>query len=161
MVRVLFVCWGNICRSPMAEFILKDMVAKRGIAEEFHIESAATSTEEIGNPVYPPAKRELMAHGIGTSENELGLSMKRARQLSRDDYDKWDYIIGMEQLNMSYMHRILGGDPEGKVRLLMDFADKEEDIDDPWYTGDFAGVYRQILEGCEALLSKLDVTGGK
>ena len=158
-IRVLMVCWGNICRSPMSEFVLKDMVSKRGLAEEFHIESAATSTEEIGNPIYPPARRELAAHGIGTPNNELGLSEKRARQLRRDDYDKWDHIIGMEQLNMGYMHRILGGDPDGKVKLLMDFAGKAEDIDDPWYTGDFAGVYEQIVEGCEAFLDRLSEDG--
>ncbi len=152
MVRVLFVCWGNICRSPMAEFVLKDMVAKRGLEAEFHIESAATSTEEIGNGVYPPAKKMLMQHGIGVPGNELGLSAKRARQMNHVDYEKWDYIIGMEQLNMSYMLRILGGDPEGKVHLLMDFTGQKEDIDDPWYTGDFAGVYEQIKRGCEALL---------
>lgn len=155
MIRVLFVCWGNICRSPMSEFILKDMVTKRHIAGDFEIESAATSTEEIGNPVYPPAKAELKKHGIGTPDNELGLSLKRARQLRRDDYQKWDYIIGMERLNMSYMLRILGGDPDGKVKLLMDFTGQQEDIDDPWYTGDFGGVYRQIVRGCEALLKEL------
>ncbi|MCR4616850.1 MAG: low molecular weight phosphotyrosine protein phosphatase [Lachnospiraceae bacterium] len=155
MIRVLFVCWGNICRSPMAEFVLKDMVAKRGISEEFYIESAATSTEEIGNGIYPPARAELARHGIGVAGNELGLNDKRARQLRRDDYDKWDFIIGMEQLNMGYMHRILGGDPEGKVRLLMDFTDTPEDIDDPWYTGDFGGVYEQIVRGCEALITEV------
>ena len=154
-IRVLFICWGNICRSPMSEFILKDMVTKRHIADDFVIESAATSTEEIGNPVYPPAKAELKKHGIGTADNELGLSLKRARQLRRDDYQKWDYIIGMERLNMSYMLRILGGDPDGKVKLLMDFTGRQEDIDDPWYTGDFGGVYRQIVRGCEALLKEL------
>ncbi len=148
MIKVLFICWGNICRSPMAEFILKDMVEKREISGEFHIESAATSTEEIGNPVYPPAKAELARHGISCAG-------KTARQMRRDDYDKWDYIIGMERLNMGYMHRILGGDPDGKVSLLMDFTGRSEDIDDPWYTRDFGGVYKQIVRGCEAFLEHL------
>ncbi len=148
MIKVLFVCWGNICRSPMAEFIMKDIVEKRGIAADFCIESAATSTEEIGNPVYPPARQELAKHGISCKG-------KTARQLRRDDYDKCDYIIGMEKLNMSYMLRILGGDPEGKVCLLMDFTGRPEDIDDPWYTGDFGGVYKQIVRGCNAMLEKL------
>ncbi|MCR4793431.1 MAG: low molecular weight phosphotyrosine protein phosphatase [Lachnospiraceae bacterium] len=154
MIKILFVCWGNICRSPMAEFIMKDLVEKNGLSSEFYIESAATSTEEIGNGVYPPAKSELARHGIGVPGNELGLSLKRARQMTRSDYDKYDYIIGMENLNLSYMNRILGGDPDGKVHLMMDFTDHPEDIDDPWYTGDFSGVYKQILEGCECLLKK-------
>ncbi len=154
MIKVLFVCWGNICRSPMAEFIMKDLVEKNGLSSEFYIESAATSTEEIGNPIYPPAKSELARHKIGVPGNELGLSQKRARQMNRADYDRFDYIIGMENLNLSYMNRILGGDPEGKVHLMMDFTDHPEDIDDPWYTGDFSGVYKQILEGCECLLKK-------
>ena len=145
MIRVLFVCHGNICRSPMAEFIMKDMVEKRGLADRFHIESAAHSTEEIGNPVYPPAKRELAKHGISCAG-------KTARQMRRDEYDKWDYIIGMEKINLGYMMRILGEDPEGKVSLLMDFTGHSEDIADPWYTGDFEGVYRQIERGCEALI---------
>ena len=145
MIKILFVCWGNICRSPMAEFIMKDMVEKRGLADRFHIESAAHSAEEIGNPVYPPAKRELAKHGISCAG-------KTARQLRRDDYDKWDYIIGMEKINLGHMMRILGDDPEGKVSLLMDFTGHSEDIDDPWYTGDFEGVYRQIERGCAALI---------
>ena len=154
MFRILFICWGNICRSPMAEFIMKDLVEKNGLSSEFYIESAATSTEEIGNPIYPPAKSELARHKIGVPGNELGLSQKRARQMTRADYDRFDYIIGMENLNLSYMNRILGGDPEEKVHLMMDFTDHPEDIDDPWYTGDFSGVYKQILEGCECLLKK-------
>ena len=143
--KVLMVCWGNICRSPMAEFVMKDLVEKRGVADRFYIESAAHSSEEIGNPVYPPAKAELARHGISCEG-------KRARRMSREDYDKFDYIIGMEKMNLGYMNRILGADPEGKVHLLMDFTDHPEDIADPWYTGDFSGVYKQILEGCEALL---------
>ena len=154
MLRILFICWGNICRSPMAEFIMKDLVEKNGLSSEFYIESAATSTEEIGNPIYPPAKSELARHKIGVPDNELGLSQKRARQMTRADYDRFDYIIGMENLNLSYMNRILGGDPEEKVHLMMDFTDHPEDIDDPWYTGDFSGVYKQILEGCDCLLKK-------
>jgi protein-tyrosine phosphatase len=132
----------------MAEYIFRDMVKKRGIADDFHIESAAHSSEEIGNPVYPPARRELAKHGISCND-------KRARQMRRDDYDKWDYIIGMEKLNLGYMLRILGDDPEGKVSLLMDFTDTPEDIADPWYTGDFEGVYEQIVRGCEGLLKTL------
>ena len=143
--KILMVCWGNICRSPMAEFVMKDLVEKRGVADRFYIESAAHSSEEIGNPVYPPAKAELARHGISCEG-------KRARQMRREDYDKFDYIIGMEKMNLGYMNRILGADPEGKVHLLMDFTDHPEDIADPWYTGDFSGVYKQILEGCEALL---------
>ena len=154
MTKILFICHGNICRSPMAEFIMKDLVEKNGLSSEFYIESAATSTEEIGNPIYPPAKSELARHKIGVPGNELGLSQKRARQMTRADYDRFDYIIGMENLNLSYMNRILGGDPEEKVHLMMDFTDHPEDIDDPWYTGDFSGVYKQILEGCECLLKK-------
>ena len=145
--KILMVCWGNICRSPMAEFIMKDLVEKNGLADRFYIESAAHSSEEIGNPVYPPAKAELAKHGISCEG-------KRARQMRREDYGKFDHIIGMEKINLGYMNRILGGDPEGKVRLLMDFTDHPEDIDDPWYTGDFAGVYRQISEGCKALLTQ-------
>ncbi|MBR6381068.1 MAG: low molecular weight phosphotyrosine protein phosphatase [Lachnospiraceae bacterium] len=144
-IKVLFVCWGNICRSPMAEFIMKDLVEKRGLSDRFFIESAAHSSEEIGNPVYPPAKAELAKHGISCEG-------KRARQMKREDYGKWDLIVGMEQLNMGYMLRILGGDPEGKVHLLMDFTGTPEDIDDPWYTGDFPGVYEQIVRGCNALI---------
>ena len=158
-IKVLFVCHGNICRSPMAEFVFKNLIKERGLEASFFVESAATSSEECwngrGNPVYPPAKQELARHGIGVPGNDLGVSEKRARQITRADYEKWDYIIGMERLNLNGMKRILGEDTEGKIHLLMDFTGHPEDIDDPWYTGDFAGVYKQILRGCEALLDKL------
>ena len=130
MIKVLFVCHGNICRSPMAEFIFKDMVARRGIAEQFHISSAATSQEEIGNPVYPPAVRELARHGISAAG-------KRAVQLRVADYGKYDLLLAMEQYNRTNMMKILKEDPEGKVRLLLDFTDQPGDIADPWYYGRF------------------------
>ncbi|MCR5256472.1 MAG: low molecular weight phosphotyrosine protein phosphatase [Acetatifactor sp.] len=148
MIRVLMVCLGNICRSPMAEFVMKDMVEKNGLSEKIYIESAATSSEEYGNPVYPPAVQELKKHGI----NSAG---KYARTLKKEDYDKFDYIIGMEDRNIRNILRIVGSDPEKKVYLLMDFTDHPENIDDPWYTGDFSGVFAQISEGCEALLDRL------
>ena len=148
MTKILFVCHGNICRSPMAEFIMKDMVERAGLGARFEIASAATSAEELGNPVYPPARRMLAAHGIGCSG-------KTARQMTRADYDKWDLLIGMERYNLRNMRRIVGGDPEGKMRLLMSFAGLDQDIEDPWYSGDFEGVYRQISRGCAALLEAL------
>ena len=148
MIRILFVCHGNICRSPMAEFILKDMVRREGLAERFEIASAATSAEELGNPVYPPARAELAKHGISCKG-------KTARQLSRREYGEWDWIIGMEDYNLRNMLRILGGDPDGKVCKLMRFAGSEEDIDDPWYTGRFGEVYAQIERGCRGLIDAL------
>ena len=152
MVRVLFVCWGNICRSPMAEFIFKDMVAKAGVADEFYIASAATSSEEIwngiGNPVYPPAREELRRHGISCEG-------KRAVQLTRADYEKYDYLIGMEDLNIRYMLKILGGDPDGKVSKLLDYTDRGGNISDPWYSGDFVTTYKDIVEGLEGFLKHL------
>ena len=148
MIKILFICHGNICRSPMAEFILKDMAAKRGKSDELYIASAATSSEEIwngvGNPVYPPARQELKKHGISCEG-------KRAVQLTKEDYQRFDYLLGMEQWNIKNMMRILKSDPEGKVKRLLDFSDHPRDIADPWYTGEFASTYRDLVEGCEAL----------
>ena len=153
MIRVLFVCLGNICRSPIAEFVMKDMVSKRGIADKFYIASAATSTEEIwngiGNPVYPPARKELAKHGISCEG-------KRAVQITKADYGKYDYILGMEQRNIRNILRIVGMDSEGKVKLLLDYSDDSRDIADPWYTGDFESTYRDVVEGCEGFLRYLE-----
>ena len=152
MIRIMFVCHGNICRSPMAEFVLKKMVSERGMADQFYIASSATSTEEIwgdvGNPVYPPAKAELAKHGISCEG-------KRAVQLTRADYDKYDLFIGMDSANIRNMHRMLGGDPQGKIRKLMDYTDRGGDVADPWYTRRFDVTYADILAGCEGLLDTL------
>lgn len=152
MIRVLFVCHGNICRSPMAEFILKDMVKKRGIAEQFHIASAATSSEELGNPVYPPARKKLKEHGIDPSG-------KTARRMTKEDYEEYDYLLAAEQYNIRNMLRITGGDPEQKISRLLDFSKRPRDIDDPWYTGDFTTAWNDIVEGCEAFLAYLEKEG--
>lgn len=146
MIRILFVCHGNICRSPMAEFVMKDLAAKAGREDEFHIESAATSTEEIGNPVYPPARRKLAEHGIGCEG-------KTARQMRRSDYERFDLIVGMDSWNMRNMLHICGGDPEGKLKLLMDFTQRPGDVADPWYTRDFEATWRDVTEGCRGILS--------
>lgn len=148
-IKILFVCHGNICRSPLAEFILRDMVTKRGDGAKFHIASAATSTEEIGNPVYPQARRKLEEHGISCYG-------KQAVQLKKTDYDKYDYFLGMEDRNIINMNRILRGDPEEKIHRLLDFSARPRDIADPWYSGDFDTAYRDIQEGCEAFLEYLD-----
>ena len=149
MYRIMFVCHGNICRSPMAEFILKDMIKASNDKDLFIIASSATSTEEIygnvGNPVYPPAKRELAAHGISCEG-------KRAVQLKASDYEKYDIFAVMDSANLRNAKRILGGDPEGKVVKLLSFTDNERDVEDPWYSGDFGGVYGDIVEGCVAML---------
>lgn len=150
MPRILFVCHGNICRSTMAEFVLKDMVEKRGAADRFSIASAATSTEEIGNPVHPGTQRILREHGVG------GFGKKRARQLRLADYDGYDLLIGMDDANVRNMERMLGGDPERKIRKLLDFAGEDRSIADPWYTGDFATTYEDVVAGCEGLLRELD-----
>ena len=148
MVKLLFVCHGNICRSPMAEFMMKDLVRKAGREKEFRIASAATSSEELGNPVYHPARRMLHKHGIDCAG-------KTARRMSRADYDAYDLLIGMDYANLRNMERICGGDPEGKIRLLLDFAGRHEEVADPWYTGDFQAAWDDIAEGCTALLDAL------
>ena len=148
MTKVLFICHGNICRSPMAEFVMKDLVAKAGLSDKFEIASAATSTEEIGNPVYPPARRELAAHGVACGAHA-------ARQMTRVDYDKYDLLIGMDSANIRNMTRLVGGDPEHKVSLLMDHTRRPGDVADPWYTGDFEATWQDVLEGCTALLEEL------
>ena len=145
MKRILFVCHGNICRSPMAEFVMKDLVRKAGREQDFYIESAATSTEELGNPVYPPARRKLAEHGI-TCQGHA------ARQLRRADYDRFDLLIGMDTWNIRNMQRMCGGDPDHKIHMLMDFTSRPGDVADPWYTGNFDATWRDVLEGCEALM---------
>ena len=148
MRNILFVCHGNICRSPMAEFVMKDLVKKAGLENQFHIESAATSTEEIGNPVYPPARRKLKEHGIDCSG-------KTARQLTRADYDRYDLLIGMDSANLRNMRRICGEDTDEKIHLLLDFTNRPGDVADPWYTRDFEATWRDVLEGCQGLLAHL------
>ena len=148
MKSILFVCHGNICRSPMAEFVMKDLVKKAGLEHQFTITSAATSTEEIGKPVYPPARRKLGEHGIGCGGHA-------ARQLRRDDYDRWDYLVGMDSANLRNMHRICGGDPEGKISLLLDWTGHPGSVADPWYTGDFEATWQDVLAGCQALLEQI------
>ena len=156
MIKVLFVCHGNICRSPMAEFVFKDMVKKRGLQHEFHIESRATHTDEIwngqGSPVYPPAREKL---------NEVGISCKgkHAQLLAKSDYRDYDYIIGMDSENRRWMPRILGGDPEEKISLLLDFTDHPRSVADPWYTGNFEATYSDVVEGCTAFLEYLKGEG--
>jgi len=147
-INILFVCLGNICRSPMAEFYMKDLVEKEGLGWAFHIESAATSREEWGNPVYPPARRELARHGIACGGHA-------ARQLTKEDYGRFDYLIGMENANIRNMLRITGGDSEGKISRLLDHTHRPGDVADPWYTGDFAATWRDVSEGCTALLQEL------
>ena len=147
--RIMFVCHGNICRSPMAEFIMKKLVADKGFSDDFVIESSATSTEEIwngvGSPIYKPAREELVRNGIPFTE-------RRATLLQRQDYPKYDLFVGMDSANIRNMHRIFGSDPEDKIRKLLCFTGGEADVCDPWYSRDFASAYRDIRKGCEALL---------
>ncbi len=156
--RILFICHGNICRSPMAEFVMKDLAEKAGFSDRFEIASAATSREEIyrdsrtgkdiGSPVYPPARQELARHGISCEG-------KTARQLKAEDYSRYDLLVCMDRQNIRNTLRIIGSDPEGKVRALLDFAGREgEEVADPWYTGDFAATWDDVLEGCMALLER-------
>lgn len=154
MKRIMFVCHGNICRSPMAEFIFKKMLSEEKLTERFVVASSATSTEEIwgdvGNPVYPPAKRELLKHGI-TCEG------KRAVQLKKSDYDKYDYFIAMDSMNVRNIMRIFGSDKDGKVSRLLDHTDEKRDVADPWYTDRFDVTYSDIEKGCRALLKEIDL----
>ena len=148
MKRILFVCHGNICRSPMAEFIMKKLVRQAGREDDFEIASAATSTEELGNPVYPMARQELAKHGIGCPGHQ-------ARQLTMDDYRRYDMIIGMDSENKQNIMRIIGDDPDNKLSLLLDHTDHPRDIADPWYTRDFRTAWNDIYNGCAALFDKL------
>ena len=141
MKKILFVCHGNICRSPMAEYVMKYLVEQAQLTDQFLIESAATSTEEIGNPVYPPARRKLAEHGISCNGHA-------ARQMTRADYSRYDLLIGMDSANLRNMTRIAGGDPEGKIRPLL----YDKDVADPWYTGNFEVTWQDVLRGCQALL---------
>lgn len=152
MIKILFVCHGNICRSPMAEFIMKYLVEQRGLTDQFHIASAATSTEEIGSRVH---------HGTAAILDRLGIdySEKRARQMTKKDYQDYDMLIGMDEWNMRNMNRIAGGDPEGKLHLLLDFTDRPGDVADPWYTRNFEVTYRDVMDGCEGLLAYLEENG--
>ena len=148
MLRVLFVCHGNICRSPMAEFLFRRMVEQAGLSRQIQAASAATSTEEIGNPVYPPVRRLLAKHGISTEG-------KTAVQLRRQDYDRYDWSVAMDTENLWGIRRTLGGDPAHKVFRLLELSDRPRDIADPWYTGDFQQTYDDLMEGCALLLDKV------
>ena len=148
MTKILFVCLGNICRSTMAEFVMKDLVEKAGVSQDFYIESAATSTEEIGNDIHRGTRRKLQQKGIP-------FAPRHAIQMTRKDYDKYNYLIGMDTWNIRNMKWIAGGDPDGKIYKLLSFAGKSGDIADPWYTGNFDETYDDVLEGCQALLEKI------
>jgi protein-tyrosine phosphatase len=146
--RILFVCHGNICRSPMAEFILKALVKARGLSDDYYIESAAVSTEEIGNGIYPPAKRCLSQHGVWFDPG------KTARQVTRADYDRFDRIICMDKSNLRWIRMIIPQDPENKIHLMMSYTGMGRDVADPWYTGDFETTFQDLLEACQAMLGR-------
>lgn len=149
MKKLLFVCHGNICRSPMAEFVMKALVQEQGLSYCYEIASAATSTEELGNPVYPPARRMLAAHGISCAG-------KTARQMTKQDYTYYDLLIGMDHTNLRNMRRICGGDPDGKLHLLLDYTNRPGEVADPWYTDDFQATWEDVTEGCQGLLKTLE-----
>ncbi len=159
MIRILFVCHGNICRSPMGEFVMKDIVNKQGLSEVFHIESSATHTDEIwngiGSPVYPPARDKLLEYGIGTPDNELGVRQKRARLTRKEDYEKFDIIIAMDSANIRDLNRLFRGDPEGKVHSMLEYAGRSGDVADPWYTGNFDATWKDVSEGCHGLFRSI------
>ena len=146
--KILFVCHGNICRSPMAEFVMRDLVQKRRLSHCISVASAATSTEELGNPVHPGTRRKLSEHGISCAG-------KTARQINRRDYEEYDLIVGMDEYNLRNMRRMLGGDPEGKLVKLLAFCGETRDVADPWYTSDFEQTWQDVLRGCTALLNEL------
>lgn len=148
MVKILFVCHGNICRSPMAEFVMKKLVKERGLSDKFEIASAATSTEEIGNSVYPPARAKLAQHGISCDG-------KTARQMTKRDYEYYDYLVAMDKFNLRNMTRFVDDDKYKKVSLLMDYTNTPRDVADPWYTGDFDATYNDAVNGCKGLLEYL------
>lgn len=148
MHKILFICHGNICRSPMAEFVMKKMMKDAGLESQFEIASAATSTEEIGNPVYPPARRILAEHGIGCAG-------KTARQMTRQDYDYFDQIVAMDRNNLRNLKRMFGEDTQHKISLLMDYTHRPGDVADPWYTGDFEATWHDVWDGCEGLLKNV------
>lgn len=148
MTRILFVCHGNICRSTMAQFVMEELVRRAGREDEFLVDSAATSSEELGNPPHRGTVAKLRAEGVPVGRH-------RARRVTRDEYAGWDHIIYMDAENARGLSRILGGDPDGKVSRLLDWTSRPGDVADPWYTGDFDATYRDVLEGCEALLAAL------
>lgn len=148
MIKILFVCHGNICRSTMAQYVMEDLVRKAGLEDQFYIDSAATATDEIGNPVHHGTRRKLREMGVPCGEH-------RARQLTQRDYETFDWLIGMDEANLRDMRRMLGDDPQGKLHLLLDFTGRPGSIADPWYTGDFDATWRDVLEGCQGLLKKL------
>lgn len=149
MHKILFVCHGNICRSPMAEFVMKDLVRKAGLEKDFLIESAATSTEEIGNDIHYGTRTKLQKEGVP-------FSRRAARQITARDYEYYDYLVAMDEENLYYMNRRWNNDPDNKISLLLEFAGKTREIADPWYTGNFDQTYLDVVEGCEALLKAVN-----